>query len=74
MGLFSKFYGIPPAMQVESNLFNTDTRGTEPSVCFTEVSILIEVGNVRSLAFQGPNKPSIIERCPYYRGVRKERL
>ena len=46
MGLFSEFYGIPPAMQVESNLFNTDTRGTEPSVCFTEVSILIEVGNV----------------------------
>ena len=43
-GLFSEFYGIPPAMQVQSNLFNTDTKGTEPSVCFTEVSILIEVG------------------------------
>ena len=26
------------------------------------------------LAFLGPNKPSVIERCPYYRGVRKERL
>ena len=25
-------------------------------------------------AFLGPNELSIIERCPYYRGVRKERL
>ena len=26
------------------------------------------------LAFLGPNELSVIERCPYYRGVRKERL
>ena len=24
--------------------------------------------------FLGPNELSVIERCPYYRGVRKERL
>ena len=26
--------------QLQSNLFNTDTKGTEPSVRFTEVSVL----------------------------------
>ena len=26
------------------------------------------------LAFLGPNEQSLIERCLYYRGVRKERL
>ena len=26
------------------------------------------------MAFLGPNELSVIERCPYYRGVRKERL
>ena len=26
------------------------------------------------LAFLGPNELFVIERCPYYRGVRKERL
>ena len=26
------------------------------------------------LAFRGPNELSVIERCPFYRGVRKERL
>ena len=35
---------------------------------------IIEVGNVGFLAFLGPNELSVIERCPYYRGVRKERL
>ena len=35
---------------------------------------IIEVGNVWFLAFLGPNELSVIERCPYYRGVRKERL
>ena len=34
----------------------------------------IEVGNVSFLAFLGPNKLSVIERCLYYTGVRKERL
>ena len=24
--------------------------------------------------FLGPNELSVVERCPYYRGVRKERL
>ena len=27
-------------LKVQSNLFNTDTKGTEPSVRFTEVSVL----------------------------------
>ena len=35
---------------------------------------IIEVGNVWFLAFLGPNELSVIERCPYYRGVRKERF
>ena len=26
--------------EIQSNLFNTDTKGTEPSVRFTEVSVL----------------------------------
>ena len=26
--------------KIQSNLFNTDTKGTEPSVHFTEVSVL----------------------------------
>ena len=34
----------------------------------------IEVGNVWFLPFLGPNKLSVIKRCPYYRGVCKERL
>ena len=35
--------------KIQSNISNTDTKGTEPIFCFTL-------------------------RCPYYRGVRKERL
>ena len=35
---------------------------------------IIEVGNVWYLAFLGPNDLSARERCPYHRGVRKERL
>ena len=35
---------------------------------------IVEVGNVGFLAFLGPNQLSVIERCPYYRGVRKERF
>ena len=35
---------------------------------------LIEEGNVWFLAFLGPNELCVIERCPYYRGVRKESL
>ena len=27
-------------LEVQSNLFNTDTKGTEPNVRFTEVSVL----------------------------------
>ena len=72
--IFFSIFLVALKLQVQSNLLNTDTKGTEQSVCFTEVSILIEVGNVWSLAFQGSNKLSIIKRCPYYRGVRKERL
>ena len=35
---------------------------------------MIEVGNVSFLVFLGPNELSVIETCPYYRGVHKERL
>ena len=35
---------------------------------------IIEVENLWFLAFLGPNELSVIERCPYYRGFRKERL
>ena len=35
---------------------------------------IIEVGNIWFLPFLGPNELSVIERCLYYRGVRKERL
>ena len=35
---------------------------------------ITEVGYVWFLAFLGPNELSVIKRCPYYRGVRKERL
>ena len=35
---------------------------------------IIAVWNVWFLAFLGPNELSVIERCPYYRGVRKQRL
>ena len=35
---------------------------------------IIEVGNVWFLAFLEPNELPVIERCPCYRGVRKERL
>ena len=35
------FYCFPSTMTtIQSNLFNTDTKGTEPSVHFTEVSVL----------------------------------
>ena len=35
------FYCFPSNMTtIQSNLFNTDTKGTEPSVHFTEVSVL----------------------------------
>ena len=56
------------------NIFNilirTPKGSTEPSVRFTEVSFrIIEVGNVAFLAFLGPNELSVIEWCPYYRGV-----
>ena len=53
--------------RVQSNLSNTDTKGTEGVR-------IIEVGNACFLAFLGPNELSVIERCPLYRGVRNERL
>ena len=56
---------------IQSNLFNTGTKWTDP--LYRGVRI-IEVGNVWFLAFLGPNELSVIERCPCYRGVRKERL
>ena len=60
---------------LQSKLFNTDTKGTEPIVRFTCRGVrIIEVGNVWFLAFLGPNELSVVERCPYYRGVRNKRL
>ena len=60
--------------KIQSNLFNTDIKGTEPSCPLYRGVRIIEVGNVWFLAFLGPNKLSAIERCLYYRGVCKERL
>ena len=62
-------------MSIQSNLFNTDTKGTEPSL----VSALQRCPYYRGrecmiFGTLGPNKLSVIERCPCYRGVRKERL
>ena len=61
-------------MTIQLNFFNTDTKGTEPSVRFYRGVRIIEVGNVGFLAFLGPNELSVIERCPYYKGFRKERF
>ena len=39
--LTGTFHKAPPSPKnTQSNLFHTDTKGTEPSVCFTEVSVL----------------------------------
>ena len=59
---------------LQSTLFNTDTKGTEPIVRFTCRGVrIIEVGNAWFLAFLAPNELSVVERCPCYRGVRNER-
>ena len=44
---------------IQSSLFNTENKGTEPSVRFTEVS-----EKVWFLVFLGANELSVIERCP----------
>ena len=54
-------------LAVQSNLFNTDTKGTEPVGPLYRCVRIIEVGKVWFLAILGPNKLSVIERCPYYR-------
>ena len=66
-GFSRLFFTVSFLMQ--SNLFNTDTK------CLLHRGVrIIELGNVWFLAFMGPHELSVIERCPYYRGVRKERL
>ena len=48
---------------------------TDRRICIPLFTPLFtEVGKVWFLAFLGPNDLSIIERCPYHRGVCKERL
>ena len=59
---------------VQPNLFITDTKGTGISVRIIEVSVLVEVGFIWISVSQGTSELSVIERCPYYRGVRKERF
>ena len=44
------------------------------SVHIMEVSVLLEVEFVRNFVSFGPSGLYIIERCPYYRGVHKERF
>ena len=42
-GIFPGYYECGPGYfywKIQSNLFNTDTKGTKPSVRFTEVSVL----------------------------------
>ena len=48
---------------VQSNLFNTDTKGTKLSVRIVEMSVVIEVEFVLNLVSFGPSKLSAIERC-----------
>ena len=57
---------------IQSNLFNTDTKGTEPSLRFYRGVHIIELCTIFGIS--GPNELSVMERCPYYRGVCKERL
>ena len=54
--------------RVQSNLSNIYRHQRDRGVR------IIEVGNACFLAFLGPNELSVIERCPFYRGVRNERL
>ena len=54
---------------IQSNLFNTDAKGTEPSVRFK-----LLYREVYDMVFLGPNELSVIERCPYYRSIGKDRL
>ena len=55
--------GLPN--QIQSNLFYTDTNGTDPRQCPIYRGVHIqEVGNVWFLAFLGPKKLSVIGRCP----------
>ena len=59
----NKTDGLPN--QIQSNLFYTDTNGTEPRQCPIYRGVHIqEVGNVWFLAFLGPKKLSVIGRCP----------
>ena len=55
-------------MEVQSNFFHTDTKGTEPIVHFTEVSVLQRQGMYDFGHFWDQTN------CLYYRGVCKERL
>ena len=59
--------------EMQSNLFITDTKGTGISVRIMDVRFR-EVGFIWISFSQGPSELSVIERCPYYRGVRKERF
>ena len=61
------------AITVKSNLKYGHQRDRPKCPLYRGVRI-IEVGNALVLAFLGPNELSLIERCPYYRGVHKERL
>ena len=59
---------------IQSNLFNTDTKGTEPSVRFIQRCPYYRGRECMVSVFLGPKQLSVIEMCPYYRGVHKERF
>ena len=67
-------YGSAMCITLQSNLFITDTKGTGISVSIKEVCRFREAGFIWISVSQGPSELSVIERCPYYRGVFKARF
>ena len=58
-------------LDLQSSLLNTDIKGTQQIVHTKEVSLLhMTFGLFKS----GPSELSVIERCLYYRGVRRARF
>ena len=64
-------------MRIQLNLFITDTKGIAWNKCLYYRGVRFiedEVGCIWIVVSQGPSELSVIERCPYCRGVRKERF
>ena len=57
---------------IQWNSSNPDTNGTEESVHISEVSLF--QGLLMQELFLGKEKVSLLERCPHFRGVLRERF